>query len=110
MSRDRPTIPVDLKSFARDSDREFAAAESDVRLRIPLEAVPWLVMTYDQLRTLPLDSRAGFVISLVDGRCTVEMMFDLCGMSEDETLDILAELLRLGAIELRERGRGAVTA
>jgi hypothetical protein len=65
-------------------------------------AVPWLVVTYDELQRLPLHPRAGFVVSLIDGRCTVEMLLDVSGMREDETLDILAELLRLGAIELRD--------
>jgi hypothetical protein len=100
-SSNRITLPVDLTQAARDSAREFKAADSDVRLLIPLHAVPWLVMTYDELRALPLDSRAGFVISLVDGRCTVEILLDLGGIPEDETLAILGELLRLGAIELR---------
>lgn len=102
-SSNRITIPVDLTRAARDSAREFKAADSDVRPLIPLQAVPWLVMTYDELRALPLDSRAGFVISCVDGRCTVEMLLDVGGMPEDETLTILGELLRLGAIELRGR-------
>jgi hypothetical protein len=42
------------------------------------------------------------VVSLVDGKCTVEMLLDMAAMPEDETLDVLRELVRLGAIELRE--------
>jgi hypothetical protein len=87
---------------ARDSDSEFAAAGSDIRSVVSLRAVPWLLVTYDDLRELPLDSRAGFVASLVDGKCTVEMLLDVSGMPEDETLDILRELVRLGAVELRD--------
>jgi hypothetical protein len=101
-SRDRITIPVDLRQEARDSDRKFATADSDVRLAVPLRAVPWLVMTYDELRGLPLDSRGGHVLSLVDGRCTVEMILDIAALPEDEVFDLLRELADLGAIEFRE--------
>jgi hypothetical protein len=100
-SRDRITIPEDMSNLARDSEREFAATGSDVRPILPMRAVPWMVITYDQVQRLPLDSRAGFVISLIDGKCTVEMILDISGMPEDETLDILRALEQLGAIELR---------
>jgi len=96
--RDRTiTIP----ELARAS-RELAATGSEVRHLVPLHAVPWLVITYDELRGLPLDRRAGFVVSLIDGRCSVEMLLDLTGMREDETVDILRQLVGHGAIELRD--------
>ena len=102
MSRhDRITIRVNLSQAARESARESEASGSDIRRVVPLSAVPWLVVTYDELRRLPLDKRTGFIVSLIDGRCTVEMLLDVSGMPEDETLDIIRELLRLGAVELR---------
>jgi hypothetical protein len=105
MSRhDRPTIPEDLSPIARESERKFSATDSDVRSAVSLFAVPWLVVTYPDLQKLPLDARAGFVVSLIDGRCTVEMILDVSGMPEDEALDILRELVRLGAVELRDPG------
>jgi hypothetical protein len=30
---------------------------------MPLHAVPWLIMTLDQVKLMPLDSRAGRVLS-----------------------------------------------
>ena len=103
MSRhDRITLPGDLAPIARDSERKFAAAGSDVRPIVALHAVPWLVVSYDVLQGLPLDARAGFLVSLIDGACTVEMLLDISGMPDDETLDILHELVRVGAVELRE--------
>ena len=82
--------------------REFEAADSSIRPLVPLSAIPWLVVTLDELQKLPLDSRAGFLVALIDGRCSVEMLLDISGMREDETIDIIGELARLGAIELRE--------
>jgi hypothetical protein len=97
---DRVTIPFDLSEAARESAREFPAAASDIRPIVSLASIPWLVITYDDLRKLPLDPQAGFIVSLIDGRCTVEMLLDLSGMGEDQTLEILQELVRLGAVEL----------
>lgn len=104
MNSRRPTIPVDLSQAARDSERQFEAASSDIRPLVSLTAVPWLVVTCDELQKLPLHARAGFVVSLIDGQCTVEMLLDISGMREDETLEILGELVLLKAVELREPG------
>ena len=102
-SRDRIAVPFDRRDFARDTERDFPAADSTVRPLVRPHSVPWLVMTYDQLRALPLDARAGFVLSRIDGRCTVEMIVDMTALPEDDTIGILGRLLELGAIELRDR-------
>ena len=75
-SGDRPTIPADLRGLARESEREFETASSDVRPLMPLHAVPWLIMTLDQVKALPLDARAGRLLSLVDGRATIDEVGD----------------------------------
>lgn len=67
-----------------------------------MHAVPWLVVTLEQLRRMPLDGRAGFIVSLIDGRCTVEMLLDVAALPEDEVIALLGQLADLGAIELRE--------
>ena len=100
-AHDRITLP-DIDPLERESMREFAVTSSDVRPLVPLFSVPWLIATYDELRTMPLDARAGFVVSCIDGHSSVEMLLDLCTLPEDETLDIISELVRLGAIELRD--------
>jgi hypothetical protein len=88
--------------LASDSEREFEAASSDIRPLVPLHAVPWLIMTLDQVRLMPLDSRAGRVLSLIDGRSTTEMILDMSGIQEDEAVAILARMLELGVIEIRD--------
>ncbi len=62
---------------------------------------PHPIATHDDIHALPLDSRAGFVVSLVDGRCTVEMILNMAGQHEDEATAILARLRQLRVIELR---------
>jgi hypothetical protein len=56
----------------------------------------------DGLRHLPLDARTAYLLSLVDGVCSVDMILDICEpeISRPEATDLLAGLLRIGAIEL----------
>lgn len=75
----------------------------EIQRVVPMDAVPWLIITFDQLRHLPIDPRAGFLVSLIDGRSTVEMITDVAGLPKPLTLRILAKLLALKAIELRPR-------
>jgi hypothetical protein len=76
--------------------------QSDIRPLVPLYAVPWLALTVEWVRFLPLNSRAAYVLSLVDGQCDVETILDICQIGREETLGLLAHLLQLGAIELRD--------
>jgi hypothetical protein len=59
-----------------------------------------LTMTAEGLHLLPLDSRAAYLLSLVDGQCTIATILDVCEMDQDEALDILSYLAGLGAIAL----------
>lgn len=67
----------------------------------PLDRVPVVMVPRDQLRWLSIDHRAGFVLSLVDGVSTLEMIIDLSGMPELDTLRILSELAQQRIISLR---------
>jgi hypothetical protein len=67
----------------------------------PLERVPIVMVPRDQLRWLSIDHRAGFVLSLVDGVSTLEMILDVSGMPELDTLRILSELAQQRIISLR---------
>ena len=68
-------------------------------------AVPWLAVSVEGLRLLPLDARAAYLLSLIDGACSVETILDICELDRTEALDLLARLLELGAIELRDPDR-----
>lgn len=47
----------------------------------------------DQIRWLSLDHRAGFLLSLIDGRSTIEEVLDICGMPRLDALRLLYMLL-----------------
>lgn len=101
---ERITIPQDMSALARaaDDDPPPSGVVSGV---VTLEAVPWLDIPYDELLAMPLDARQGFLLSLVDGRCTVEMITDMSGLPREEVFTMLAELMAMGVLTLRLPGR-----
>jgi hypothetical protein len=67
----------------------------------PLERVPFVAVPQEQLRWLNLDHRAGFVLSHVDGNCSLEQILDVSGMPPLDALRILFELLQQRVIGFR---------
>ncbi len=67
----------------------------------PLDRVASVAIPREQMRWLSIDHRAGFVLSLVDGVSTVEMILDVSGMPELDALRILSELVQQRIITLR---------
>jgi hypothetical protein len=63
-----------------------------------LASVPRLAVTLRQLMAMPLDHRAGFVVSCIDGTFTVEMILDVCPMPRERALAIVGELAEQGII------------
>jgi len=93
--------PPDQRAVSED---DLDGPTSAVRPLVPLLAVPWLAIKAEGLHSLPLDARSAYLLSLLDGECTVETILDICAqeIGRDDALSILAELLRLGAIALRD--------
>jgi hypothetical protein len=60
--------------------------------REALASVPRLAISLKELKALPLDHRAGFIVSFIDGAYTVAMILDACAMPRKEALTILREL------------------
>ncbi|MGD0676975.1 MAG: hypothetical protein ABSC94_16290 [Polyangiaceae bacterium] len=60
---------------------------------------PRVTMSSEALKRLPLDHRAGFVISLMDGSIDLEMIVDLCGMERDDALGLVRDLYESGVVE-----------
>jgi hypothetical protein len=68
--------------------------------RTQRESAPKLVASRAVIAKAPIDTRAAFVLSLVDGRNTVDAIIDASGMLEPEVRTILDRLARLGIIAL----------
>jgi hypothetical protein len=65
------------------------------------DTVPSIKMRLAELRSLPLDPMAGFILSQIDGISTVEIILDVSGMPKEQTLSILCDLVERGVIALR---------
>jgi hypothetical protein len=63
--------------------------------------IPAVRMRASELFALPLEQRSTFFLSQIDGRRSVEELVDICGLDDLSGLEIVYELMRLGAIELR---------
>ncbi|GEM_PF-2427704 len=86
----RPPVTVD----------EVGAAAVKLARTTRREGAPKLVASRATVAKAPIDSRAAFVLSLVDGRNTASAIVDMSGMPAEEVNAILARLARLGLIEL----------
>ena len=69
----------------------------------PLDQVVRMAIPSDQIRWLSLDHRAGFLLSLVDGICSVEELLDISGMQRLDALRILFTMLQERVIRLSAR-------
>jgi hypothetical protein len=67
----------------------------------PLDRVPTVVVPRTQMRWLTMDHRAGFILSLIDGSSSVEMILDVSGMPKLDALRILHELVMQRIVALR---------
>jgi hypothetical protein len=67
----------------------------------PLDRVPFVAVPAEQLRWLNLDHRAGFVLSHIDGACSLEQILDVSGMPTLDALRILFELVQQRVIAFR---------
>jgi hypothetical protein len=63
--------------------------------------VPFACMAPEEALRVPLDHWAGFILSFVDGRATVDDILDASSMPEIEVLRLLCELREVRIIDLR---------
>jgi hypothetical protein len=62
--------------------------------------VPKVAIAGSEVRWLGLDHRAGFLLSRVDGRSSIDDIVDLSGMARHEALKLLVELVDAGALRV----------
>jgi hypothetical protein len=57
-------------------------------------------MSWDAVRSLPLDPRLAYLLSRVDGQSSIETLADVTGLPLEALLGHVAHLVDLGALEL----------
>jgi HD-GYP domain-containing protein (c-di-GMP phosphodiesterase class II) len=76
------------------------AAPPSLGVKLDLDRVPKVLLAMSAIMKLPLDPRAGFLLSLMDGVSTLETIVDTSGLPREEVLHIVGELIRQGAVAL----------
>jgi hypothetical protein len=91
----------------REDDVEAKACAGVCRARLvasyvalmgALEQVPVLAMPLIEIDGSQLDHRAGFILSQVDGKTTLEAILDVSGMASHDALRIVWELVQRGVL------------
>ncbi len=92
--------PDDLEAprYVR-SCREVLTQMYSARLGSPDQVVS-IAVPADQIRWLTLDHRAGFLLSLVDDRITLDQLLDISGMTRLDALRIVFQLMEQRVIAL----------
>lgn len=93
-----PEDPRPKAARERVAREEQAAVEAKLG---DLKRVPTVKLSPKELMRLSLDARAGFLLSRIDGRLSCEALFSVSGMSRQDTMRVLAQLLDQDVITLR---------
>jgi hypothetical protein len=73
-----------------------------VRVLGEFTRVPVITIPFDELPSLSLDNRMGFLVALIDGSSSIQTLLDIAGMPPREVLHALVTLRDLGIVKLRE--------
>lgn len=95
-----------------DDDQANRYAEScrDVLIQMysarlgPSDQLVVVAVPPDQIRWLSLDHRAGFLLSMIDGSCSIDELLDVSGMARLEAMRILFMLFEQQVIRLEPSG------
>ena len=68
----------------------------------PLDRVPIVIVPNAQMRWLSMDHRAGFILSLIDGSSTLEMILDVSSMPRLDALRIVLDLAQQKIVSFQE--------
>ncbi len=101
LAPEKPTI-------RRDVGWELDSKPTPAAVVVPFtrQTVPHVVLPAASILRLKVDAKTGFVLSLVDGRTSVEALSDIVGMEDDALFGILESLRELGAIAHKPRPIG----
>ena len=118
---ERPTVPpqFDVAKYAKDSDENIVGVtlpRSETRLstRPSIGAVttdeawarsmtgaPVVVVSTAELIRLPLDHRAGFLLSRMDGFIDLDTLVEVSSMRRADALRLVRDLCESGIVEFR---------
>jgi len=89
------------RSETRLVTRPTMGAVNDEAWARSMLGVPVVVLAPNQIVRLPLDHRAGFVLSLMDGLLDLDTLIELSTMQRAPVLRLVRDLYESGVIEFR---------
>ena len=109
--KDYRSALVIAEEILADEPNNLDAKEAMLRCQSELESVyvsrlgsllqvPAVAVTVKEIPSLALDNRSAFILSLVDGVSTLDMILDMSGMQRLEALRVLHELIQHGTLTL----------
>jgi hypothetical protein len=81
--------------------RHGARATARVAPRVPMEAIPVLLLSPTELTRQPFNPQEGFLLSRINGQWNVQNLLKVCPLPEEDVIGILARLLERKVIELK---------
>jgi hypothetical protein len=77
------------------------AASTDEAWARAMPGVLVVVTPPERLKRLPLDHRAGFLLSRIDGATDLETLIEIAAMPRHEALRIVRDLFESGVVDFR---------
>lgn len=88
----RPATEILGSRIAPESARPFSKRIQTGRIQV--------LMTPEQILALPLDHKAGFLLSMLGTVSTLDELLDISGMPRNDAMRLLCDLADFGAIDL----------
>lgn len=80
---------------------DMGAVATDETWARSVTGAPVVVMAADALKRLPLDHRAGFLLSMMDGAIDLDTLAEIAAMPRVEVLRVVRDLFESGVVEFR---------
>jgi hypothetical protein len=90
--------PSDTRIATRPA---LGAAITDEAWARSIRGTPVVVMPNDILKRLPLDHRAGYLLSLMDGTLELETLMEIALMPREDVLRLVRDLYESGVVDFR---------
>ncbi|AKV03343.1 hypothetical protein AKJ09_10006 [Labilithrix luteola] len=90
--------------LAGETEAALAVAESvrpaPVGTPWPLDTIPLVNMTAQQIMQLPLDPQSGFLLARIDGMTPLKTILDISAMPHESAMHRIEHLVHLGAVRM----------
>jgi hypothetical protein len=101
-----PAQPRDEPAEARSERRlitrpKMAAVVTDESWAREMTGLLVSTMALEQLKGMPLDHRAGYLLSWMDGSIDLETLIEVSTMARDDVLRMVRDLYEAGIVEFR---------